>query len=643
VDPVTAKTLDTLVRSSRLRRWAIWLGSFGAVIPVVILLITGWLVISLISTVITPSNTAGSELAGAGGQCGPQDSSTVLKASEVEGDLDSEQAENAAVIVTVGKRLGIPDKGIVIALATASQESGIRNLNYGDRDSLGLFQQRPSTGWGTPAQIRDPIAASEAFFGKAEHTGNGGLTDIADWQQMSITRAAQAVQRSAFPDAYADDEPLAWRILGSLLGQNPNADAGSVENAGFECTTTMAGGTVGYPLPADSGYIDNDNYGERSSIRSGIHTGTDYSVACGVPVLASHAGTVVLEPGPGWFGQVLVKVSTGPDDLTTWYAHMQSVSVTNGQSVNAGQVIGEVGSEGNSTGCHLHFEVHPENGAIYEDDIDPVPWLAEHVGKPLPGISLVSAVTEGTARIASFNVLGHSHTASGERGPGWATGPQRMTQAVDLIDSYNASVVGFQEFQTIQAQKYGRLRGSAWGIFHDPSDTENAVTWRTDTWLLERSRLIRVPYFNGKPRRMPVVRLRHAVTGQRIWFVNVHNPASTGRFPNQAKWRAKAISIERELVADLSADGLPVVILGDFNDREKAFCPMTRGGLLTASAGGSNSSAGCQAPAKPWIDWIFATPAVEFTGHVLDRSTTSAKVSDHPLVVADLDTGGDTG
>ena len=79
------------------------------------------------------------------------------------------------------------------------QESTLLNVDYGDRDSLGLFQQRPSQGWGTDAQIQDPVLASKAFYGVATHTSNPGLLDISGWQSMSVTQAAQAVQRSALP------------------------------------------------------------------------------------------------------------------------------------------------------------------------------------------------------------------------------------------------------------------------------------------------------------------------------------------------------------------------------------------------------------------------------------------------------------
>ncbi|HEU4849520.1 MAG TPA: LysM peptidoglycan-binding domain-containing protein [Terrimesophilobacter sp.] len=133
--------------------------------------------------------------------------------------LTAEMAENARIILSVGRSLGVSDYALVIALAAAAQESTLRNLDYGDRDSLGLFQQRPSTGWGTPAQVTDPVYASRLFFGGPSNPNKGntrGLLDIPGWQSMTVTQAAQAVQRSAYPNAYAKWETSARAWLAQL-------------------------------------------------------------------------------------------------------------------------------------------------------------------------------------------------------------------------------------------------------------------------------------------------------------------------------------------------------------------------------------------------------------------------------------------
>lgn len=133
--------------------------------------------------------------------------------------LDAEQVANARIIVQVGRGLGVSDRGIAIALATSMVESWIRNLDWGDRDSLGLFQQRPSTGWGTEAEVRDPYRAAAAFFGGASDPNGSrtrGLLDIPGWESLPFGEAAQAVQISAYPDRYAPWEQQAYAWLASL-------------------------------------------------------------------------------------------------------------------------------------------------------------------------------------------------------------------------------------------------------------------------------------------------------------------------------------------------------------------------------------------------------------------------------------------
>jgi len=127
-------------------------------------------------------------------------------------DMSIEQAENAALIAAVAEKRGLPARAVTIAIATAYQESKLRNLEGGDRDSLGIFQQRPSQGWGTEEQIMDPYFATNSFF--------DALVKIDGYQDMEITDAAQAVQKSAFPDAYADHEQDGRAIASAMSGNS---------------------------------------------------------------------------------------------------------------------------------------------------------------------------------------------------------------------------------------------------------------------------------------------------------------------------------------------------------------------------------------------------------------------------------------
>jgi hypothetical protein len=141
---------------------------------------------------------------------------TVVSAEGGEGrtyELSPDQAANAATVSAVGTARGLPERAVTIALATALQESALRNIDHGDRDSLGLFQQRPSQGWGTPAQIMDPVYSSGEFY---EH-----LAEVPGYSRLPLTVAAQRVQKSGFPQAYAKHEPDAALLSAALTGRAP--------------------------------------------------------------------------------------------------------------------------------------------------------------------------------------------------------------------------------------------------------------------------------------------------------------------------------------------------------------------------------------------------------------------------------------
>ena len=129
--------------------------------------------------------------------------------------LTFEQAENASIIVGESIRRRLAPRAATIALTTVYQESGMRNLDYGDRDSVGLFQQRPSQGWGTVEQIMDPWYSSGRFYDV--------LVTIPDWQTGDVNDVAQAVQRSGFPDAYRQHEQKGRSWASALTGHSPAA------------------------------------------------------------------------------------------------------------------------------------------------------------------------------------------------------------------------------------------------------------------------------------------------------------------------------------------------------------------------------------------------------------------------------------
>jgi hypothetical protein len=415
--------------------------------------------------------------------------------------LDAEQSRHAGVITAVGQQAGVPPYGLQIALATAIQESGLRNLPYGDRDSLGLFQQRPSTGWGTAEQVMDPVYAAQAFFGGPTGPNGGeppGLLDIDGWADVPLTQAAQAVQRSAFPDAYArwEDDAAAWltdlltadggpclpggalvcpptghpaedgltpdalRVLRCIattfpqittfggVGDRPNESdhpSGRAVDAMIPDWVLPAGNELGWQVaewvqanhvclgvtyviwdariwsadrasegwrpyshpsgaadanaehrnhvhvsthgnsgacvdgawvvPIVGDYVITARFGQAGESWSNRHTGVDLAAALGRPVLAAAGGQVTYAGWDGPYGQRIE--ITHLDGTKTWYAHLSTITAADGAFVAAGEVIGQVGSTGNVTGPHLHYEVRP--GGV---PTDPVPWMAAR-GAPL--------------------------------------------------------------------------------------------------------------------------------------------------------------------------------------------------------------------------------------------------------------------
>lgn len=178
----------------------------------------------------------------------PRSGCTVRAAGEVS--LSLEQMANAATIAAVGVRRQMPERAVVVALATAFQESRLENLSGGDRDSVGLFQQRPSQGWGTPEQIQDQRYAAARFY--------AALKKVRGWEQMRVTDAAQRVQRSAFPEAYEQWSDESAVLARALLGEATGAVACTVVGEPVR-RGAAAAQTLGDGLTADWGQVQTDS------------------------------------------------------------------------------------------------------------------------------------------------------------------------------------------------------------------------------------------------------------------------------------------------------------------------------------------------------------------------------------------------
>ena len=176
--------------------------------------------------------------------------------------LAPDQAQNASLIAAIGVRRGLPARAVSIALATAYQESKIRNLAHGDRDSIGIFQQRPSQGWGTVAQISDEYYAINKFY--------DALEKIDDYQSMRITEAAQKVQRSAYPEAYEPHAPDARALASALTGYSPGGT--------FSCVVREPDG---HGTATESSALLTKAYGDLDISRTGSRQDFIVEVAAG--------------------------------------------------------------------------------------------------------------------------------------------------------------------------------------------------------------------------------------------------------------------------------------------------------------------------------------------------------------------------
>ena len=330
-------------------------------------------------------------------------------------DLSQAQTTMAATIVAVGEQLQMSPPGIIIALAVASQESGFRNYandglgndlepdqldvdrsmtfpNDGvgtDHGSVNAFQQQYPW-WGTLEELMDPPTAARRFY--------EALAEVPGWQDTTVTQAAQAVQKSAYPTAYADDEPIATELYRRLAGAGghivadptaaPGNDGAGALPAGGGCGATGIGGAVsanGWAVPMVPGtYTLTSGYGPRRSPTGGsdtFHGGLDFGADSGTPIYAAADGTVT-RAGEGWNGGFgnLVVIHTAPN-LDIYYAHQVNggIQVAVGDVVTAGQQIGAVGTTGSSTGNHLHFEIRVDGAST-----DPLLFLRQQGVDPGP-------------------------------------------------------------------------------------------------------------------------------------------------------------------------------------------------------------------------------------------------------------------
>lgn len=366
------------------------------------------------------------------------------------------QKEYVRTTIGVAKTLNVSKKGQIIAVMVMFQESGIQNyantgenrqgynagrgtskstswwmdtaklsLDYPhdakgrDADSVGLFQQRPSSGWGDGGgykaetssdhgrksieRLLDPKWSSQAFFGGDGGPANRGLRDVDGWESMSLTKAAQTVQVSAFPSAYAKWESKARSLV------NSNSDAPAIELGGDDSGSDDgdsgddSGGSATEMPMKEGTYTLTSDYGPRGAPTAGAstwHKGQDFGAPLGTPMYAAADGTVADAGEAGGFGQwIVIDHQIDGEKYSTVYGHMphSSIKVKKGDKVSMGDQIAGVGQEGYSTGPHLHFEVW-KGGRLPTGSgkhINPMDWIKGDHTSTSPGTDCDNAGGDG--------------------------------------------------------------------------------------------------------------------------------------------------------------------------------------------------------------------------------------------------------
>jgi hypothetical protein len=249
-----------------------------------------------------------------------------------------------------------------------------------------------------------------------------------------------------------------------------------------------------------------------------------------------------------------------------------------------------------------------------------------------------AAAAPTTTRVGTFNLLGASHTRADGNKPGYASGWQRMGWALRLMREQSLEVVGLQELEVEQYDRFVRDGAQTWAIWPgrelERKALANSIIWRKDTWRAVRTRTVQVPYFKGNLRPMPYVLLEHRRTGARAWFYNSHNPADA-RGPAQ-QWRDEGYRIEAELTNRLRAANpeVPVLTLGDKNDTADFLCPVARATGGVSANGGHVASGVCRTPRRMRIDWIAGTPDVTFQTYEELKEGLVDQTSDHMLIMS---------
>ncbi len=268
----------------------------------------------------------------------------------------------------------------------------------------------------------------------------------------------------------------------------------------------------------------------------------------------------------------------------------------------------------------------------------PACWGTDETGELGPGSRTAPRAAQRPAdgfgfTLATFNVLGSNHTTPRSDAGEYSPARVRSEWSIDYLRSIRAGVVGFQELQRDQLSWFTTGAGSTYAVWpgaaEDGRGLQTSIAWKRSVWKRVAGDLVPIPFIT-QTRHMPLVQLEHRTTGRRIWVMNVHNAPQSYQYQ-----RNVAVQREIDRLKKVVGKGQPVFLVGDFNERERAFCEVTGKLGMVAPRGGSHQGGDCNPPSgKVRIDWIFGTKDVEFSGYREDRSPLVKLITDHAVLRA---------
>lgn len=518
------------------------------------------------------------------------------------------QLANAGRILTVvyGEKTSQSDRAGMIALITAMTESHLINVDYGDRDSLGLFQQR--TPWGTLEQRMDPEVSTKLFLygGSSEVDGyeEPGLFDTADWAIRPMGEVAQDVQVSAYPYRYAEFVPEAQKLIETFTGEevvytNTVNRIDCEEEDKIELAVQEALSRNGEPY----------TWGNNNS--TGFLVDVFEEVGILLPDSADELAEYVGDPEAGISAELVpVEEIVSPDDL------------------EPGDILG--------------WSVDGEN--------EEIKWSVNAGTEPLFG--------ETDIDIGTYNVWGSNHT-------GHASAMRRIPLVAKNIEKHQVDIVGMQEFQQDQRIKLMSLLPN-FSVFPDLDhknryESVNSIIYNTDKYELVKGSWTPMPkYFNNRDTDIPLILLRDKDTDQEFYVLNTHDPAK----PIYAHLRYLAGQEHAKITDKLSLNGLPIYFPGDFNSgfgvrftqgnrtyknerKYLTWCLMTKSGVMRNAYDALKGRQGCSRKTTKEkgigiVDHIYVSEEVDVEKYVVEWKNTGSDAHPFVYIRSKVGSGADT-